>query len=427
MFQREAPFPPRPEDRGIHGANLVTGARPAPRGDAAPRGDSALRGDAALRSVSAAYAAQGAGYAMVVTALPSFKDRFDLGDAAVSAVLLGTCLAAAGGSLLADAIATRRGSRRALCTGLAAQAVALLGAAVAPNVAVFVAAIAVYGVGLGVCDASAAMQGVLVQTRAGTPLLGRLYATNTAAAIAAALIMAGLLALGAAVAGLLLAAVLATSVMAVGARRFDPSRGERPTAGGPDLPPLPRRGIWTIGALVFAAFVIDSAVSTWSTVYLDDGLRVTAAATPLGYAAYQATLLLARLATDPASRRLGRLTMAAIALGAGITGCAVVAAVPHLAGAVVGFAAAGLTAGILVPLAFGAAGELLPARGDEIIARVNLFNYGGAVTGAVLLGLVATGPDLGVAFLLPAAVLALVLPLVRRIGSAPRWQLGAPA
>ena len=67
-----------------------------------------------------------------------------------------------------------------------------------------------------------------------------------------------------------------------------------------------------------------------------------------------------------------------------------------------------------MPLAFTSAGALAPARSDEIIARVNLFNYAGAVLGAVLLGLLADSPGLGVAFLLPAVLLVPVLFIARR-------------
>jgi MFS family permease len=92
----------------------------------------------------------------------------------------------------------------------------------------------------------------------------------------------------------------------------------------------------------------------------------------------------------------------------------VVALLPFTAAAIAGFALAGVAVGALVPLSFTSAGGLAPARSDEIIARVNLFNYVGAVLGAVLLGLLADAPGLGIAFLLPAALLVPVLFIARR-------------
>jgi len=87
--------------------------------------------------------------------------------------------------------------------------------------------------------------------------------------------------------------------------------------------------------------------------------------------------------------------------------------VPSLPGAVIGFTAMGAAAGALVPIAFSRAGELLPARSDEVIARVNLFNYGGAIVGAVALGLLASGAALGPAFLIPGVLLAAASPVLR--------------
>jgi MFS family permease len=60
-----------------------------------------------------------------------------------------------------------------------------------------------------------------------------------------------------------------------------------------------------------------------------------------------------------------------------------------LAIVIAGFALAGVAVGALVPLTFSAAGRLDENRRDEIIARVNIFNYGGAVAGAVIVGLLA--------------------------------------
>ena len=155
-------------------------------------------------------------------------------------------------------------------------------------------------------------------------------------------------------------------------------------------------------------------MSTWSTVYLHDDLLAAAAIAPLGYAAYQGAVLVTRLVTDRATRRWGRLRVVVVSTSVSILGCVVVAFLPFIGAAIAGFALAGVAVGALVPLAFTSAGALAPARGDEVIARVNLFNYAGAVLGAVLIGLLADAPGLGLAFLLPAAALVGVLFVARR-------------
>ncbi|MFE2999278.1 hypothetical protein ACFXG4_30255 [Nocardia sp. NPDC059246] len=78
-----------------------------------------------------------------------------------------------------------------------------------------------------------------------------------------------------------------------------------------------------------------------------------------------------------------------------------------------------------MPIAFGAAGQVLSDRSDEIISRVDLFNCGGGVVVAVTLGLVAKGPTLGLAFSIPAIVLDATVPLVQQLGSIRSVSVGA--
>jgi len=365
-------------------------------------------------AVSASYAAQGFGYAVVVTSLPNLKSRYDIDDTVVSLIVLLVCVAAAGGSLLADRLALRWGSRVALVVGLLLEAVALPLIASPVGLPAFIAAFAIYGAGLGVVDASGAMQGVLVQQRAGVSVMAGFFAWYTGAAILGALLMSAVAGTAAnASIALVAGAVVALAVAGLGARNFDP---RLTTSTAPDAAPrgpLPRRGIALFGTVVLAAFVVDSAVSTWSTVYLHDVLLTGAAIAPLGYAAYQAAILVTRVGADLLVRRFGRTILAVCTTILTIAGCLLVAVVPSAWAAVMGFALAGFGVGALVPLAFSAAGELNPARSDEVIARVNLFNYAGAVLGAVLVGLLADTTGLAAAFLLPMALLVPVLFLAR--------------
>ncbi|MGC5169191.1 MFS transporter [Microbacterium sp. DT81.1] len=365
-------------------------------------------------AVTAAYAAQGLGYAVVVTSLPLLKQRYGIDDTAVALMVLLVCVTAACGSVLADVLAKWRGSRVALAVGLVIEVTGLVLVAADSPFPLFVAGFGIYGVGLGAVDASGAMQGVLIQRRYGRDIMGGYFAAATGAGIVGALAVAGGSALGLPSGTVLLfAAVVAGSVALLGVGRFDRSRAATPV-GSHTKAPLPRTGMWLFGFVILAAFTLDSGVSTWSTVYMNDDLLAAAAIAPLGYAAYQAAVLVTRLAADRATRRWGRQRVVVTATCVSILGCIVVAFLPFVGAAIAGFALAGVAVGALVPLAFTSAGALEPARGDEVIARVNLFNYAGAVLGAVLIGLLADGPGLAIAFLLPAVALVGVLFVARR-------------
>lgn len=369
---------------------------------------------AARAAVSAAYAAQGLGYAVVVTSLPALKARQAVDDTTVSIIVLGVALMAALGSVIANAVAVRFGSRTALALGLVVQAAALPVIALPMPFAVFAGAWALFGVGLGCVDAAAAMQGVAVQRAYGRHLLGGFFAAATAAAIVGALIVSAVAA-SALAAGMALATAAAVALAAavVVVRRATREPAIDDVLPAAERGRLPRAGIWALGLVVLAVFVADSAVSTWSTVYLQDDLDAPSWVAPLGYAAYQAVVLATRLVTDRLLPVAGRRRLVAISAVVAAAGCLLVATVPLPAAAIVGFALVGVAAGVLIPVTFGAAGELAPAHSDQVIARVNLFNYAGAILGAVVLGLLADGPGLGPAFLLPALALAAILLLVR--------------
>lgn len=373
--------------------------------------------------IGAGYAAQGFGYAAVVTALPAFKSRQHIGDAFVSVILLLVCVAAAGGSVLADRAAARWGSRYALGGGLLAVAAGLALTTFPTPTAVFTIILIAYGIGLGAVDASLSMQGVLVQARLGRSVMSRLFAAYTAAAITAALLMSGFAVSGGGAAlAVGAAALIAAAVVLLGFSSFEPARTVMPELTGDKRHDGTRHVVWICGAFIFTAFLADSAVSTWSSVYLDDTLLATAAVVPLGYAAYQAAVLLSRLAGDHVVPRIGRAAAAVGSLLICALGCGLVVAVPSIPVAIAGFALTGVGVGILVPLAFSAAGEASPGHSDEVIARVNLFNYGGALVGAVLLGALSDPIGLRTAFVIPVLGLLATVPVVRslrRLSSTP--------
>jgi MFS family permease len=367
-------------------------------------------------AVGATYAAQGFGYATAVTSLPGLKSRIGIDDATVSIVILLCCLTAAGGSVLAERLAVRRGSHVSLLTGLTVQAIGLPLVALSTSPGMLMASFALYGIGLGTVDASSAMQGVQLQQRLGTAVLSTLFACATGASITAALVMSGLATLGTAngaIASLVVAAVFIASIVLGVRGRLVPALEPDEDSAGATKSQLPTAGIWLFGSLIMVAYVADSAVSTWSSVYLHDNLAAGAVIAPLGYAAYQAAILLTRLVGDRlAAHSRARLLVPTVIVA--ILGLVGVALLGNAVAVVAAFALVGVGVGTLVPLTFSAAGDLAPERVHQVIARINLFNYVGAVFGAVALGLLSAWPGLGPAFLLPAVLLLPALLFARR-------------
>ena len=392
-------------------------------------------------AVSAAFAAQGLSYALVLNSLPVLESRHGVGTAQVTLVILGVCVLAAGGTVLADRLAASAvGSRGGLVAGLTVLGATLVGISAAPSFTVLVAAFLGYGLGLGLVDASVNMQAVAVQHRYGRSLLAGFHGAWSGGGIAGALLVAALagrwpvhplvvvILLGVPVAAA--AAVLvrrtgwwsggaAVALPAGDAGAADDGPGGPGPATGGALVRVPWRPVLLLGLVVVAFYIVDSAVSAWSALFLAHDIGAPARVQPLGYAAYLGTTLVSRMVGDLAVRRVGRVAVVRFGAVLGTLGLLLVMVSSAPWPVVLGFALVGLGLGVVPPMSFSAAGDVAPGHADAVVARLNYFNYVGVVLGGVAVGAVGSLATLRAGFLVPA-VLVLTVVLVARV-------LGTPA
>ena len=359
--------------------------------------------------IALGFATQGLGYATVMTALPTFKNRFQLSDDQLSMIILGVCMAAACGSILADRLAVKLGSRFAIVLGFVFEAIGIALAAFSTHLNLMIVSFLLYGIGLGCLDAALNMQAVMVEHKLGKSALGGFFACYTAAAFLGALIMSATVSTTLGATAALCVAVIITLLTAQCSKVWLFQQKE-PTSTLPEQKsPIPLKQFWIFGIIILIAFSVDSAISTWSSIYLKDVLASSATVAPLGYAAYQIGILFTRLSLDHILKFKSASWLVVMTILIGAVGCAIAGIGQSLTIVILGFALAGVAVGALVPLTFSAVGRLDESRRDEIIARVNIFNYGGAVAGAVLVGLLASPIGYGPSFLALAFALLCVL------------------
>jgi len=365
-------------------------------------------------AIAFAFGAQGLAYAGLLSSLPGFKDRFGIGDDAVTLAILGVGILAAAGTVVAERVARGAGgSRSVLVSGLVTVAVAVVVIALAPHVAFFFAGFAIYGLGLGQVDAGTNMQAVSLQRAYGRSIVTGFYAAWSAAGVLGALYVSAYahyevpqqVALPVLAVGVLLVAVL---VVRAGWRSHDAPFEVSPEESRAARA-LPWSGILVLGAAVVAYFVVDTASSTWGTVYIADVLDAGHDVAPLGYAAYVGTTLVSRLTGDFAVRRWGRVAVIRTAGLLGALGLLAVVLAHSAPLAIAGFALTGIGLGVVAPLSFAAAGALAPAHANAVIARLNSFNYLGAILGGVLVGVIASGSTLRLGFIVPLVLAAVVI------------------
>ena len=373
-------------------------------------------------ATAAAFATQGFVFISLTTRLPDFTGRWGLSELGLSGLLLMMVLLAGVGSVASERLAEASDSAAVLRTGLGLVAIAvpLLGAA--PTAAVFVAGMAVYGVGLGVVDASSNMQAVALEHAYARPILPSFHGAWTLGGILGAVVTL-------ATPGLPLEATAALAVLPLVVLTAPFVRRDHGIAAETSDVAVPWRPILLVGAALVLFYMVDTAAATWGPTYLDDTFSTPDGLVALATFPYLVASGVVRLAGDRAVGAYGAVRVLRVGAVVAAGSLAVVVLAPTWQVAVLGFTLLGAGTAVVAPLSFSAAariaGEepgLTPAarqvRVDAVIARFNQFNYAGALIGSVLIGVVGSG-NLRLGFAVPLVLVLGLLPLARAFAPPP--------
>ncbi|TDD85259.1 MFS transporter [Actinomadura darangshiensis] len=379
-------------------------------------------------AVYTAFAVQGLCFASLVTQVPQMQDAHHLSDATLSLVLLMVPLVAGVGSVTSGALFRRLGSGPVLRVSQPALAAtfALIGLTGDNDIALY-AAVALFGLFVGAVDASMNAQAIAVERRYGISLITGFYAVWSVAGILGGLwaSLTNKLDLSLFTGFAIAAAVGIAASLATGHRLYRRAEeGDGPTAEELKAAgrSVPWRPILIVGAAMAVAYLADSAISSYGAKYLDDELSASDWVAPLGYVAYQVTMVVSRAVADLAVRRSGAVQVVRIGGLVGIVGMFGVVAAPNAAFAIAAFAVAGLGLSVIAPVCFSAAGSVDPTGLGVAVSRVNIFNYVGFVLGAAVVGAIAplsADHGLRIAFIVPAALIVVVFMTAKGFHPAP--------
>jgi len=173
---------------------------------------------------------------------------------------------------------------------------------------------------------------------------------------------------------------------------------------------------WPVLLIAVPTFVMwlgDGATSTWSGIYLQDGLHASAGLAPAAYGAYELLLFALRVVGDRLVQRYGAARVIRTGGWVATGGLVLIVAAPALWLVIAGFALLGAGLSLVPPLSMVAAAHVAPGAGDQAVARVNVANYAGFIAAAVGIALLSESTSARTMFLVPLA-LAPALPLMAR-------------
>jgi MFS family permease len=355
-------------------------------------------------AVTATFLVNGIAVPSFITRIPAIRTGLGLREAVLGTLLSLLAVGVVLGLVAAGRLIPRVGSRVATLTGALVMIAAMptVGFAVGP--VTLAIALLVMGFGSSVMDVGMNAQGVGVERVLERSVLLGMHGAWSLGALLAALIGAAAIALRVpvtihlgAIAVLVLVAMLA---LAPSLRVED--RIAADTAAGFAWP---RGALLPLGLVALAGALGEATANDWSGIHLQDVVGVDVERIGWGFVAFTAAMTTVRLLGDLAVRRLGASLVLRIGGGLAGLGFLLIALVPHLPAALIGFVFVGLGVGGTVPLAFAAAGRVADSPGAGV-AAVATVGYLAFVIGPTMIGLITEAAGLPVAFALVGVVIA---------------------
>ena len=344
--------------------------------------------------------------------VPFAKARAGLSDGALGLLLL--CLGI--GSIIAMPVTGASvawfGCRRVLAVAALAAAAALPFLATLSALPALVAALMVFGAGLGGADVAMNVQAIIVERASGRSMMSGFHGMFSLGGIAGAGGMALLLSAGASpLAAAMCVSLGIAAALAVSAAHLLPYGAKKE---GPAFA-VPRGVVLLIGALCFVLFLAEGAVLDWSAVFLTSVRHMDAAYAGLGYAAFAATMTVGRLAGDRIVDRLGPRRVVLVGGLCAAAGFVAAVAAPSWEAALGGYALVGVGCANIVPVLFSAVGRQDVMPENVAVPAISTLGYAGILAGPAGIGFLAHLLTLPVAFLTVAAMLVAVALSSRRL------------
>ena len=375
----------------------------------------------ARRVATVAFAAQGACVAAVYTTVPAVTEHLKLAPLLTTALMVAVALMAGAGSFLGLAAIRRAGPVATIRGAMLTAAVALVLIGWAPGQAGATCAYILFGLAVGALDVGVNTRAAAIERAYGRSVFGSFYTAWSVGGVIAALLTAGAARLEWPVAGSLTfqAGIVLLLTVCMRAHALPASEGPLDAVA---QPPLGRR-LWVrlipFGLVLLVVYVVESTVSAWSAVYLRQTLAATLTVAPLAYAAYQTGTVIGRVGADRLVQKLGAVAVVRTATLLTAGALAGLAAAPSWSFAVLAAGAVGLGASVLAPLCLASAARLRPAASEAVLARLNLFNYVGVITGGAVSGLLGSTGHFRLAYAVPAALAVLLLAAARHFTRPP--------
>lgn len=175
---------------------------------------------------------------------------------------------------------------------------------------------------------------------------------------------------------------------------------------------LPDPALVGIGIIAFCCMLGEGAMSDWSSNYMTHVVSASKGTAPLGLFAFSLAMMIGRFAGDTARVRLGDPTLLLVSSLFAIGGIVVVILSSITSLTIAGFFLVGIGLATIVPIAYSKAGSMPNLAPSVGISMVTTIGYAGFLFGPPIIGFIADGYSLRIAFIFILSLFVVMLLLI---------------
>lgn len=342
--------------------------------------------------------------------VPYLKAKLNIGEDVLGSMILllgvGSCLSMAVAGKLVESLGCKKTVLIGSFVGMISLALVLICSTIfETTVALFF-----FGIGVGLSGAAANLQAILTEKISKKHLMGAYHGGWSLGGFAGAGVLLVLLKIlnfpvNESIWGLLIVLLLAIIVVS----QFMLTFGTDPNAKvvKKSKSPLSFHPIAIIfGLLSFVSYLVEGAVGDWSALYLHEDKAIAIQEAVMGVMLFNGTMCAGRLLGNTLGRHL---TSKQVVVGGYLLGAVAMALIVVLPGygSMYTYLLLGIALAMVVPNLFSAMGEQNVIPMTQAVATSTMLGYMGILMGPALIGFIAHGTSLMVAFALLAALLVI--------------------
>ncbi|HYO22569.1 MAG TPA: MFS transporter [Flavisolibacter sp.] len=355
---------------------------------------------------------QGICFATWASRIPSIQEKLVISNSLLGIVLFALPIGSMFSLIFSGRFIARYGSKKVAVNALFSYALTLPLIGFATSVPLLITSLVLFGIAGNMANIAINTQAVHVEARYGKNIMASFHGLWSLAGFSAAGI--GTFMIARSVVPLTHFIVITTVIIAgvAACLQYLIADEERAVANTKFFV-KPDGSLVKLGILAFCCMICEGAMFDWSGIYFQKVVNAPKDWVGAGYTAFMCTMAGGRFIADWVANKWNFQKTITISGALITTGLAIAVLFPYVLTAIIGFLIVGLGVSSVIPLIYSEAGKSKVASPGAALTAVSSIGFLGFLFGPPLIGIIAGGLGLRIAFILVAVMGILVSIMVQ--------------